>query len=191
MPNFRRNYVPGGTYFYTLVTDQRAPFLCEERARRLLRGIIKECRARWPFRIDAIVLLPEHLHAMFTLPVGDDRYSRRWAWMKKEFTGRWLDVGGAEQPISEGRRRDGRRGVLQPKYWEHTIRDEDDHERHFDYIHFNPVRHGLVRCPRDWPYSSFRRYVRMGVYPEDWGCASIVENDRRFRFEDLDTTAME
>src|SRR5437870_1613077 len=112
MPNFRRDDVPGGTYFYTVVTDHRAPFLCEEMARRLLRRIIKECRARWPFKIDAIVLLPEPLHVMLTLPVGDDRYSMRWAWIKKEFTGGWLDAGGREQPISVGRRRDGRRGVL-------------------------------------------------------------------------------
>ncbi|HEX8203955.1 MAG TPA: transposase, partial [Isosphaeraceae bacterium] len=135
MPNFRRDYVPGGMYFFTVVTDHRAPFLCQELARRILGTVLRECRERWPFQIEAIVLLPEHLHTILTLPVGDARYSTRWGWIKKEFTSRWLAAGCVEQPRTEGRRRDGRRGVLQPKFWEHTLRDERDFERHFDYIH--------------------------------------------------------
>ncbi len=189
MPNYRRNFVPGGSYFFTLVADRRAPILCSDLARQALRQVLILARHRWPFQIDAIVLLPDHLHTIWTLPPDDARFPLRWAWIKKEFTKRWLLAGGPEQPRTEGRRRDGRRGVLQPKYWEHTLRDDHDFERHMDYIHFNPVRHGLVRCPREWPYSSFHRWVKCHVYPEDWACSNRVENS--MTFDDLDTTAME
>jgi putative transposase len=191
MPNFRRSFVPGGTYFFTVVTDRRAPIFDDPRARHLLGAAWRECRARRPFRTVAVVLLPEHLHTIWALPPGDDAYPRRWNRIKARFTRRWLAAGGAEQPVTDGRRRDGRRGVLQPKYWEHTIRDEHDLERHVEYIHFNPVRHGLAACPRDWPYSSFHRWVRAGDYPADWGCGASGHPPRQFAFDDLDATAME
>jgi putative transposase len=190
MPDFRRNFQPGGAYFFTVVTDGRAPILCGDVARGISRAVLAEGRRRWPFRIDAIVLLPDHLHTIWTLPEGDACYPMRWGWIKKEFTVRWIRAGGAEQPQTKGRRRDGRRGVLQPKYWEHTLQNEGDFERHFDYIHFNPVCHGLVRCPRDWPFSSFHRWVRWGVYPVDWACSGSGAEDA-LKFEDLETTAME
>ncbi len=131
---------------------------------------MRSCRSRWPFVIDAIVLLPDHLHTIWSLPPGDDQYSRRWAWIKKEFTKSWLALGGAEQPQTAGRRRDGRRGVWHPKFWEHTLKDEQDYEDHFHYIHYNPVKHGLAKCPHEWPWSSFHRWVRAGVYSQDWAC---------------------
>jgi putative transposase len=107
---------------------------------------------------------------MCTLPEGDVEYPRRLAFTKKEFTKRWLAGGGCEQSLSKSRRRTRRRGVWQRKYWEHTVLDPDDRWRLMDYMHFNAVKHGLVRCPHDWPYSSFHRYVRAGVYPRDWQC---------------------
>ena len=122
MPDFRRNFQPGGCYFFTVVSDRRAPILCSNASRAILRAVLAECRMRRPFRIDAVVLLPDHLHTIWTLPEGDARYPARWGWIKKEFTSRWLRDGGREQPQTDGRRRDGRRGVLQPKYWEHTLR---------------------------------------------------------------------
>ena len=170
MPNWRRAHVPGGSFFFTVVTDGRAPILCKEPARRSLGNVIRDCLRTWPFRLDAIVLLPDHLHAIWTLPSGDSEYPKRWGWIKKEFTKQWLQLGGKEQPQTVGRKSDGRRGVWQPKYWEHTLEDEDDYEAHFDYIHFNPVKHGYVRCPRDWPHSSFHRWVKSGVYPDHWAC---------------------
>jgi putative transposase len=170
MPNFRRWFVPGGTYFFTWVTDGRAPFLCEAAARLLLRQCLLDCQQQWPFTIDAIVLLPDHLHSLWTLPPGDDCYPKRIAWIKKEFTKAWLRQGGPEQQVSADRRRDGRRGVWQPKYWEHTIRDEDDFENHLNYLHYNPVKHGFVSRPRDWPWSTFYKWVKLCVYPEDWAC---------------------
>ncbi len=149
MPNWRRAHVPGGSFFFTVVTDRRAQFLTDVPARPVLGNLIRKCQMRWPFHINAMVLLPEHLHAIWSLPPGDTDYPKRWAWIKKEFTKTWLSLGGTEQPQSPGRQRDGRRGVWQPKYWEHTLEDEDDFERHFDYIHYNPVKHRHVRCPHE------------------------------------------
>lgn len=187
MPEYRRCYIPGGTYFFTLVTCGRIPFLCTPTARQLLREKLQSCQERWPFQISAIVLLPEHLHTVWSLPGGEQNYSARWGWIKKEFTKSWLAAGGTEQRITTSKIAHRNRGVWQARFWEHTIRDENDLARHFDYIHYNPVKHGLARCPRDWPYSSFHRWVAEGVYPVNWGCA----NDGPFRFDDLEETAME
>ena len=123
---------------------------------------------RYPVDVVAIVLLPEHLHALWTLPAGDTQYSLRWRWIKREFTRAWLEIGGAEQRPSEPSQREGRRGVWQRRFWEHTIQDAADLESHFDYIHYNPVKHGLVERPRDWPWSSFHRWVIAGHYSPDW-----------------------
>ncbi|MCB9954068.1 MAG: transposase [Planctomycetaceae bacterium] len=169
MPNWRRAYVPGGTFFFTVVTERRQPLFANEVARRLLGDVFRECLRDWSFELNAIVLLPDHLHAIWTLPRGDTNYPGRWSKIKREFTKRWLAQGGSEQQVSEGHQRDGRRGVWQPKYWEHTLEDEDDFERHFDYIHFNPVKHGLVTHPTLWPWSTFHRWVAAGVYPQNWG----------------------
>ncbi|HEY8506461.1 MAG TPA: transposase, partial [Gemmataceae bacterium] len=137
MPRFRRSFVPGGTFFFTLVTEGRSELFLEGFARALLRRVIKECRARWPFAIDAMVLLPEHLHSIWTMPLDDWNYSRRWGWIKKEFSKRWLRAGRRELPISPAQRQEPRRGIWQPRFWEHTIRDESDLERCFDCIHYN------------------------------------------------------
>jgi putative transposase len=168
MSDYCRYFVPGGTYFFTVVTERRSRLFADEAARRLLGEAMRECRLRYPFEIAAIVLLPEHLHALWTLPTGDDVYSLRWRRIKREFTRAWLQCGGAEAERSPARLRERRRGVWQRRFWEHTIRDESDLEAHFDYIHYNPVKHGLVRRPQDWPWSSFQRWVREGHYSLDW-----------------------
>jgi putative transposase len=170
MPNYRRAHVPGGTYFFTVKTERNAPLFRDERAAALLGSILRQASEHWPFVTKAIVLLPDHLHVIWCLPPGDDRYSTRWAWIKKEFTKQFLALGGTEQAISDSKRRHRRRGVWQRKFWEHTIEDEDDFQAHFDYIHWNPVKHGYVQCPSDWPHSSFHRWVAAGVYEQDWGC---------------------
>jgi putative transposase len=171
MPSYRRAFVPGGSFFFTLVTNRRARLFSELRGRNLLGSTFRKCLLKWPFTINALVLLPEHLHAIWSLPPGDDEYPKRWGWIKKEFTKEWLYVGGAEGHISDGRMRERRRGIWQPRFWELTLEDEDDFERHFDYIHYNSVKHGHVKCPRDWPWSSFHRWVKAGVYPEHWACS--------------------
>jgi putative transposase len=189
MPNWRRAWVPGGTFFFTVVTDGRFPLFADAQARSLLGEKFRLCQRRWPFDIVAIVLLPDHLHAIWSMPRGDTAYSNRWAWIKSEFSKSWLNSGGREQSVSKGRVRDQRRGVWQPKYWEHTLEDENDFERHFDYIHYNPVKHGHVRCPRDWKWSSFHRYVRLGVYPEHWACWESL--DRTMSFNDIESSVGE
>jgi putative transposase len=177
MPDYRRARVPGATYFFTINTNWRAPIFAADPARRLLGNIIRECISQRPFSLTAIVLLPDHLHAIFSLPSGDTEYSARIGWIKKEFTSRWLSSGANETVISEGRRREGRRGVWQPRFWEHTIRDEEDFDRHFDYIHWNPAKHGYAKAPRDWPWSSFHRWVAAGVYEEMWGAGESLKFD--------------
>jgi len=162
--------VAGGTYFFTLVTYQRRRLFAEELNRRLLGNSIRTCQVDWPFSVDAIVLLPDHLHAMITLPNGDTNYSGRWSVIKKTFNETFLANGGRSRQVSEGRRKQKRLGIWQPRFWEHVIRDEDDFDAHFDYIHFNPVKHGLVECPIDWAASSFHRWVRQGVCESDWAC---------------------
>lgn len=176
MPNYRRNYLPGGTYFFTLKTERNLPIFNFEDNVKLLGTIIRETQQRWPFEIPAIVLLPDHLHAIWSLPRGDDRYPARWGWLKKEFTKRYLAGGGLEQMVSPSKRSDRRRGVWQRRFWEHTIEDDDDFDNHFDYIHWNPVKHGYVPCPKEWPHSSFHRWVKAGVYDMNWGCGLEPDN---------------
>lgn len=176
MPNYRRAYVPGGTFFFTVKTESNAPIFYDEKYVKLLGNLFREAKLQWTFETNAIVLLPDHLHAIWTLPPGDSDYSTRWAWIKKEFTKAYLDSGGEEQVISHSRKANRRRGVWQRRFWEHAIEDEDDFESHFDYVHWNPVKHGYVECPKYWPHSSFHRWVEKGVYEKSWGCGCAPES---------------
>ena len=125
------------------------------------------CQER-PWKTEAIVLLPDHMHVLWRLHVGDTDYSTRVAMLKRRFTYAWLRSGGRDRQVTAAQRRLRRRGVWQPRFWEHTIRDAADFKMHLDYVHLNPVKHGLVRLPREWPWSSFHRYVTMGEYEPDW-----------------------
>ncbi len=167
MPDYRRNRVPGGTYFFTVnLLERRSDLLI--RHIHELREAIREVRRPRPFHIDAWVILPEHMHCIWTLPEGDDDYSSRWKAIKIRFA--------KQIPITEYRSkvriRKGERGLWQRRFWEHTIRDERDYAAHMDYVHINPVKHGLVERVRDWPYSTFHRYVEIGMYSEDWASHS-------------------
>jgi putative transposase len=163
MTNYRRNFVPGATYFFTVnVADRRSNILTEHAA--VLRAAFRDIRSAHPFAIDAIVVLPDHLHAVWTLPDGDHDFAQRWRLIKASFS---REIPGGE-PLSASRLAKAERGIWQRRFWEHTIRDERDLERHVDYIHFNPVKHGYVSRVRDWPYSSFHQMVRVGIYPDDW-----------------------
>jgi putative transposase len=163
MPEYRRNRVPGGTYFFTVNLQDRSTSLLVDRI-GLLRQAVRRTRELMPFQIDAWVVLPEHMHAIWTLPEGDDGFPRRWRAIKMAFC-RGLDV---DLPVSAIARARGERGVWQRRYWEHTIRDERDYAAHLDYVHFNPVKHGLASHPAEWPFSSFRSAVAVGLYPPDW-----------------------
>ena len=170
MPNYRRAYVPGGTFFVTLVTHCRRKLFHSRTNREHLGTAIREVQTSQPFEVNAIVLLPDHLHAMITLPVGDTNYSIRIGAIKRRFSIAYLHDGGTDHKVSSGARRERRRGVWQRRFWEHTIANESDFETHFDYIHFNPVKHGLVKCPHQWEASTFHRWVKLGVYSADWAC---------------------
>ena len=169
MSNYRRYFVPGGTYFFTAVVHQRYPLFEIAEARKQLREAIVKVKNDRPFELFAICLLSNHLHAVWTLPHGDSDYSTRWRLIKEEFTTTWLATGGWEGQLSESRKKKGERGVWQRRFWEHTICDEDDLARCVDYTHWNPRKHGLVKRVCDWKYSSFHRFVDSGDYDIDWG----------------------
>jgi putative transposase len=169
MSRYRRWFVPGGTYFFTLVVLDRRPLFNDADARTCLHHAIKEIRDRHPFEIVAQVLLPNHLHAIWSLPSGDDRYPTRWRRIKEEFTKRFLGSGGMERRQSASRREAGYRGIWQKRYWEHSCGAEADLRGCVDYVHYNPKKHGLVANVRDWPYSTFHRFVELGEYSESWG----------------------
>jgi len=169
MSDFRRWFVPGGMFFFTVVTGNRRPILTTDAGRRFLRSAIDRVRDDRPFQIFATVLQPDHWHLIMNLPPGDADYSVRLKRIKEEFTRSWLDAGMPESMATAGQAKKGQRGVWQPRFWEHTIRDESDLERCCNYIHWNPRKHGLVKRVRDWPWSSFHRFVTAGDYDIDWG----------------------
>jgi putative transposase len=174
MTDYRRNFTPGGTYFFTLnLVDRRSSLLTENISR--LRSVFRYTRARHPFETVAIVVLPDHLRTIWRLPEDDADFPTRWRLIKSAFSRSFA----AKEEISSSRRSKGERGIWQRRFWEHTIRDERDFARHVDYIHFNPVKHGYVRKVRDWPYSSYRRMVKLGIYRENWG-GELEEGDCKF-----------
>ena len=162
MVRYRRNFIPGGTFFFTATLVDRSSRALTEHI-EALRAAVRQTRRSQPFPIDAVVVLPDHLHMMMTLPDGDADYPNRWRLIKRRFTDAILK---SSTPVA--RHRNGEPALWQRRFWEHTIRDETDFERHVDYIHFNPAKHGLVARVRDWPYSSFHRYVQQGLLPADW-----------------------
>jgi putative transposase len=163
---YRRLFLFGGTYFFTLVNYKRRPILSTPEAVEALRNAFRYTIDRFPFTIVASVILPEHMHFILTLPPQISDYSTRWRLIKSHFTRNWILKGGQSESIS--RQEKGEADVWQRRFWEHLIRDEDDLSRHVDYIHYNPVKHGWVSSPVEWKYSSFMKYVRDGFYTLDW-----------------------
>lgn len=168
MTEYRRNFMPGGRYFFTQVTYERRPWLCDHEARRVLRSAIEYVRFQFPFAIAAWVLLPEHLHCIWQLPEGDSNYSARWRFIKT-FVTKHRDESWGIVEKSDSRKKRQEQTLWQRRFWEHTIRDDEDYRRHCDYIHYNPVKHGLCMGPREWPYSSFHRFVKEGRCELGWG----------------------
>ncbi len=166
MTEYRRAKIEGGTYFFTVNCAERHGNNVLTENIDVLRTVFRKVMNHHPFTLDAIVVLPDHLHCIWTLPPDDADYKTRWALIKAGFS-RTIRPG---ERISESRRKRGERGLWQRRYWEHLIRDEKDFEHHADYIHWNPVKHGWVKRAMDWPYSSFHAYMRRGVYPDDWAC---------------------
>ncbi len=169
MSSYLRKYVSGGTYFFTVVSHKRRPILATAIARSCLHEAIESTQHKRPFDIVAIVLMPDHLHTVWTLPEDDTDYSLRWKQIKELFTKTYIAQGGSESKVSSARKEKGERGIWQPRFWEHTCRNEQDLKRCVDYIHWNPVKHGLISRVCDYPWSSFHRYVQLEEYPLDWG----------------------
>ncbi|MGQ0591444.1 MAG: REP-associated tyrosine transposase [Gammaproteobacteria bacterium] len=170
MRTYQRARMAGGCYFFTVNLALRRDNHLLLRHIADLRRAFRVTRRDHPFSIEAIVVLPDHLHCLWQLPPGDDDFPTRWRLIKARFS-RCVESG---ESVSRRRERKGERGLWQRRYWEHLIRDDEDHRRHMDYIHFNPVKHGHVRSVNDWPYSSFHRCVMQGVYPADWAAPKEV-----------------
>lgn len=169
MPDYRRVWVKGSTVFITMVTYDRAPLFIDPGAREILGNVWRDTSRKFAFTTTAVCLLPDHLHTLITLPEDDDNYSMRIREIKRRFTNHYLNRYGELVDRNPSRQSKQEATIWQRRFWEHTIRDERDFENHFHYIHFNPVKHGLVEKVSDWNWSSFHRYVKKGVYEMDWG----------------------
>ncbi|MCD4501624.1 REP-associated tyrosine transposase [Chromobacterium vaccinii] len=170
MPNYRRSWTPGGTYFFTVALWQRKNNDLLVRHVDVLREVVRAVKAAHPFIIHGWVVLPDHLHCVWELPADDADFALRWRLIKMMFSKR-IECG---ENLSLSRVQRKERGIWQRRYWEHQIRDEVDLQAHVDYIHYNPVKHGHVERVADWPYSSFHHYVRHGWLPADWAGESVA-----------------
>ena len=171
MTSYKRNKTQGGMYFFTLVLNQRHNTNLLIDHFDLLKSSIIKVKSKYPFQLPAIVVLPDHLHMVLSLPKGDDNYAMRIRLIKTYFS-KALDVA---ESISNSMSRKKEKGIWQRRFWEHLIRDEDDLHRHIDYIHYNPVKHGYCTKVDEWPYSTFHKYVERGVYSRDWACDVMDE----------------
>ena len=167
MVQYRRDKTPGGTYFFTLALQDRTSALLTEHI-GLLGAAFKRARRNNPFITKAMVVLPEHLHVVWQLPDDDLDYSKRWRQVKTFFTRALIKQGVV---LEKNARTEY--NLWQKRFWEHRIRDDVDLEQHVNYIHYNPVKHGLVRMPCEWKFSTIHRYIKHGLLPKDWGASEI------------------
>ena len=159
MSQYRRFYQSGGNYFFTLVTYQRRPHFANPENVKRVKAAIKKVKNKFPFTLNAIVILPDHLHCLWKLPENDNDFSTRWRLIKRYFS---IKINTLMNNRKENE-------VWQNRFWEHTIRNEEDWQKHMDYIHYNPVKHGLVDSPSKWIESSFNYWVKKGIYEKTWG----------------------
>ncbi|NOR71317.1 MAG: transposase [Methylomarinum sp.] len=175
---YRRANIKGGTYFFTVNLAERNKALLTDNI-DILRNVLNQVKKQHPFQLDAMVVLPEHLHALLTLPLDDHDYSTRWALIKANFS-RQIPK---NERINKSRKSKGERGIWQRRFWEHLIRDELDYENHVNYIHYNPVKHNYVDHAVDWPYSTIHRYISEEILKPDWGgkyeCTAEIECGER------------
>lgn len=169
MPNYIRDKTPGGTYFFTLVTYKRIPIFIDGKAVQLLKAAFSKVKSQYPFKISAIVVLPEHLHIIMEMNENDSDYSRRISKVKKEFGNEYLRYNAINPILSASLRARKERGIWQRRFWEHKIKSLEDYKAHIDYIHYNPVKHKLAESIADWRWSSYFKYRARGFYTDDWG----------------------
>ena len=175
MSDYRRAILKGGTFFFTVVTYRRYPIFKEQQSIDLLRQCFKTTIVTHPFRVDAIVVLPDHLHTIWTLPDDEFDFSTRWKLIKGAFSRNYSGL--KPKHVSDSMGAKGEQGIWQRRFWEHAIREQEDFNQHCDYIHYNPVKHGLANSPCEWKQSSFRRLVEKGIYDVEWGRAVREELD--------------
>ena len=171
---YRRAKIPGATYFFTLNAADRQGRILVDHVKELGQSL-RRVQARHPFKLDAIVVLPEHLHMLMTLPREDADFAARIMLIKQAFS---RQIPAAGEQCNRSRIRRGERGVWQRRYWEHLIRDDEDFVRHTDYIHFNPVKHGWVTHAADWPHSSIHRFIRRGLVDASWATVGAADQER-------------
>src|SRR3990172_2800833 len=171
MPDYRRAWHPGGMYFFTVNLLERFGNELLVREIDTLREAVSRVHQTHPFTIHGWVVLPDHLHCVISLPESDDDFALRWRLIKARFA-KSLPV---TERRSSVRQRRGERGIWQRRYWEHWIQDEADFAAHMDYVHINPVKHGLVKRVADWPHSTFHRLAKAGIYPSDWAGSIVAD----------------
>ena len=169
--------MPGGTFFFTVVAYKRQPILTKLKCMDILREVINKVKQQYPFTIDGWVLLPDHIHAIWSLPEYDNDFSKRWGLIKAGFSKKAKNLLHRNEWMTDAKRKYRETTIWQRRFWEHMIRDEKDFNTHMDYIYFNPVKYGLVKCVKDWPYSTFHKCVKKGFYEEDWGGDGIENKD--------------
>ncbi len=169
---YRRAKIAGATYFFTVVTHERRPIFQNAGTVSLFQNGLMRIQERHPFQIDAFVIRPDHMHTVWSLPEGDADFPKRWRLIKEAFTKSFVKQ---HRPFvrDASRQAKGEQSIWQRRYWEHVIRDDADYATHIDYIHYNPVRHGLASAARDWPHSSFLAWFERGVYEPYWGSGEM------------------
>lgn len=175
--NYRRIFIPGASYFFTLTLQNRQSDLLIYKIKEL-RAALQRVMKTYPFKIDGIVVLPEYIHMTITLPPGDTNYSQRISFIKSTFSRQLEPI----EFVNSSRQAKRERGIWQRRFWEHLIRDVQDYEKHLDYIHYNPVKHGHVKSPSQWPHSSIHRYIKAGILPANWASTDVIEQDHKLQF---------
>jgi putative transposase len=185
MSNYRRVKIEGAWYFFTVVTYKRRSFLTDEDTRPILKESLRRIKTERPFEMPVFCLLPDHLHCIWKMPSGDADYSTRWSLIKRIFSKAYLTAGGRPLAQTDSRRKKREVGIWQRRFWEHRIRDEDDYWNHVHYIHYNPIKHGLVKRLEDWPYSTYHRFCQNGLYDDfDWDLFGIDDYQDELEFHE-------
>jgi len=182
MPNYRRDQTPGATWFFTVVAWERQAIFCKDVFREALRQAIQKTRIRHAFCIDAWVLLPDHLHCVWTLPEDDADFSLRWKLIKQFVIRDCSNQDFAKGKLSSAKKQRRESSIWQRRFWEHKIRDEKDFANHLDYLHYNPVKHEYCKKVSAWPFSSFHHYQAAGIYPENWAESEVPCIDNKYGF---------
>jgi putative transposase len=173
MSQYRRLYIEGGVYFLTLVTHDRKPILCEKPSIERLKLAFHYAKNKFPFQINGLVILPDHLHCILQLPEKDDDFSKRINMIKRYFSI------GMKAPINHRREKN----IWQKRFWEHCIRDDNDYKKCLDYIYYNPVKHGYVKAPHEWAFSTFKRDVAKGIYERNWARSLVPMEIQNMNYE--------